>query len=101
MITTAARLGANSVNMMGEQLFGYRFAPDLIKIVTMHSLKNSHRSLCGAIIEPIKREPVTARSGLQFAPCWCEKEKIALIKCAASNSSVTDKLTLNLSGSGV
>ena len=101
MITTTARLGANSINMMGEQLFGYRFAPDLIKIVTMHSSKNSRRSFYPAIIEPIKGEPVTARSGLQFAPCWCKIEKSALIKCAASNSSVTDKLTLNLSGSGV
>ena len=89
------------MNMMGEQLFGYRFAPDLIKIVTMHSLKNSHRSVCEAIIEPIKGEPVTARSGLKFAPRWCEREKSVLIKFAASNSSVTDKLTLNLSGSGV
>ena len=89
------------MNMMGEQLFGYRFAPDLIKIVTMHSSKNSHRSPWDAIIEPIKGEPVTARSGLKFAPRWCEREKSVLIKFAASNSSVTDKLTLNLSGSGV
>ena len=89
------------MNMMGEQLFGYRFAPDLIKIVTMHSSKNSRRSLYQAIIEPIKGEPVTARSGLKFAPRWCEREKSVLIKFAASNSSVTDKLTLNLSGSGV